>query len=234
MRLKTLYSFFLLILSVMSMHAQEEVEIKNPVDSLYREDQFYINLSYNMMQNKPDGFKQRGFISNFGFGFLRDFPLNKRRNIAIAPGVGYTFSYIKSNLMVLPKDYVGDSNFTIVDEKGFNKNFLTMHSLDVPIELRWRTSVPESHKFLRIYTGVKFSYIFANNAKYKDSEMSYKVSDIPEINKFQYGIYVSAGYNTWNAYVYYGLNPLFKSVDLAQGTEVKLNALHLGLMFYIL
>ena len=42
------------------------------IDSLYREDQFYASLSYNLIQNRPTGFKQFSFSPGITFGFLRD------------------------------------------------------------------------------------------------------------------------------------------------------------------
>ncbi|TEB41600.1 PorT family protein, partial [Flavobacterium circumlabens] len=51
----------------------------------------------------------------------------------------------------------------------------------------------------------------------------------------QYGTYLAAGYNTWNVYIYYGLNPLFKSsVKTISGQNVNIQTINAGLIFYIL
>ena len=39
------------------------------IDSLFREDQFYASLSYNLVQNRPAGFKQFSFSPGITFGF---------------------------------------------------------------------------------------------------------------------------------------------------------------------
>jgi len=236
--LKKILLFGILFFSVSTLIAQEELILENPVDSLYREDQFYINLSYSMMQNKPSGYTQSGYFSNVAVGFLRDFPLNKQRNIAIAPGIGYTFSHLKSNLLIIPDNLINDlsstgSNLEVLNRSFSKNNNLRYHNIDIPIELRWRTSTPDSHKFFRIYAGVKFSYIFANKSVFKDGSTKYKVSNIDNLNKFQTGVYLSAGYNTWNAFAYYGLTSLFKD-DTSNTSSVRLNTLQLGLIFYIL
>jgi len=230
--------FGILFFAVFSMKAQQEIILQTPVDSLYREDQFYINISYSMMQNKPSGYVQRGYFSNLGFGFLRDFPLNKRRNVAIAPGFGYTYSHLKSNLLILPEGLVNEqlpsgSRYEVLPTNMARRNNMRYHTIDVPIEFRWRTSTPASHKFFRVYAGLKFSYIFADKSIFKDAEQRYKVTQISDLNRFQTGVYLSAGYNTWNAYAYYGLTPLFKK-SATNPEPIKLNALHLGLIFYIL
>lgn len=236
--LKQFLLYVILFFSVFSLKAQEEIILENPIDSLYREDQFYINITYSMMQNKPAGYTQSGYFSNIAFGFLRDYPLNKRRNFAIAPGIGYTYSHLKSNLFVIPENRVDDlsttrSNFEVLPRSMAKSNNMRYHNLDIPIEIRWRTSTAASHKFFRVYAGVKFSYIFADKSAFKDGSTKYTVSKINDLNRFQTGLYLSTGYNTWNAYVYYGLTPLFK--ESKTNTEpVKLNALQLGLVFYIL
>ena len=116
---------------------------------------------------------------------------------------------------------------------SYDTNKLTLHYLDIPVEFRWRTSTPESHKFWRIYTGFKFSYLVYDRSKYVDSQVTNKVTGNSDLNKFQYGTYLSVGYNTVNFYVYYGLNPIFKSAVL-NGNSLEVNTLNFGFMFYIL
>ena len=45
------------------------------VDSLYREDQFYAGVTYNLLGKMPSGLSQNGFSSGFYFGFIRDMPV---------------------------------------------------------------------------------------------------------------------------------------------------------------
>jgi len=52
------------------------------------------------------------------------------------------------------------------------------------------------------------------------------------LNKFQYATYLTFGFNTWNAYIHYGLNPFFDKNKTA--TENNVTTLKIGLMFYIL
>ncbi|MEG2103160.1 MAG: PorT family protein, partial [Flavobacterium sp.] len=84
------------------------------------------------------------------------------------------------------------------------------------------------------YTGIKLSYVFSTTSNLNAGEETYKINNNGSINKFQYGPYISAGYNTWNLYVYYGLSPLFNSVTTLTGEKVNLKTLNAGLIFYIL
>jgi len=106
--------------------------------------------------------------------------------------------------------------------------------VDLPIEFRWRNSTYESHKFWRIYGGVKFSYVFSDRSVLDAGEDTYKIKNNPDVNNFQYGVYLSSGYNTWNVYAYYGLTPMFKSVKTVQGESIDMRTMNIGLIFYIL
>lgn len=192
------------------------------MDSLYREDQFYASLSYNLVQNRPDGFKQFSFSPGITFGILRDFPISKNRHWAIAPGIGYSYNNIKQ--FINSKEIVGAT------ENNTSENIrtiITTHSIDFPLEIRWRNSTPYSHSFWRIYTGLKTSYVFNSKLKLESTTESTKESISDEINRWQYGAYISVGFNTWNPYIYYGLNPIFK-----EGS--KMSNFNVGFIFYIL
>jgi len=55
------------------------------------------------------------------------------------------------------------------------------------------------------------------------------------MNDFVYGAYLSAGWNTWNLYAYYGITPIYNSPPLSDSSQrVKMNALNVGIIFYIL
>ena len=190
------------------------------IDSLYREDQFYASLSYNLIQNRPDGFKQFSFSPGVTFGILRDIPISKNRHWAIAPGIGYSYNNIKQ--------FINSVEIVGATENNTSENIRTIissHSIDFPLEIRWRNATPNSHSFWRIYTGFKTSYVF--NSKLESTTENTKESILDEINRLQYGAYVSVGFNTWNPYIYYGINPIFK-----EGS--KMSNFNVGFIFYIL
>ncbi len=220
---------------------EEREEVKTDsvpvvVDSLYREDQFYASISYVLMQNKPDGYDQNSVSTSLGAGFLRDMPINKRRTYSIAVGLGYSYYNIKHNLKVTENAGAAFYEFA-EDGTDFDKNKQVLHYLELPIEFRWRNSNAVSHKFWRVYTGFKISYLFADKAQYYPvSGGSTKVKSNGDLNDFVYGAYISAGWNTWNLYAYYGITPMYKQEARLNdsGQKVNLNTVSLGLIFYIL
>lgn len=203
------------------------------VDSLYREDQFYFAFTYNSLFNRPSGISQNKFSSGFTGGFLRDMPINKNRTLAFASGLGLSYNKYFQDLLVIRINQSNEYS-VIPSDKSFSKNKLDQFYVDIPLELRWRTSTPESHKFWRIYSGFKFSYLIWNKYTHVDAELDYKINLASDFNKLQMGTYLAVGYNTWNFYAYYGLTPLFKSSAKINGESVGFNTLNLGLMFYIL
>lgn len=200
------------------------------IDSLYREDQFYFGLTYNQLMNTPKGFSQDGISTGISLGFLRDMPINKKRTVAIAVGLGLSYNKYHTDLKV--SEIGGARSYEIVDEDSFSRNKMEQVFVDMPIEFRWRNSTPESHKFWRIYTGFKVRYLALSKTKYVASE-TITILNNKDFSKFQFGPYISFGYNTWNFHAYYGLNSLYKSANTIEG-PVEFTTLNIGLMFYIL
>lgn len=225
-----------LMLNTLAVFSQENV-ISEPkqefkrieIDSLYREDQFYFGFNYNTFNQQPSQFAQNKFSIGLTGGFLRDMPINKRRTIAVATGIGLALNNYNQNLGITQ---VGqDYSYEILND--FSKNKFTQFLVEVPLEFRWRTSTYESYKFWRIYGGVKFSYLLSDKSVLESDKVKATITGNGDFNKFLYGAYLSAGYNTINLYVYYGLNPIFKSAQI-DGENIDMKSLNIGLIFYML
>lgn len=224
----------LALLMTLGSFAQKEVVDFDAVDSLYREDQFYFNFTYNNLRKTPDGFKQNKFSPGIAVGFLRDMPFNKNRTWSIAAGLGYSLAVYNQNLVIDGTNNTNSYQVIGSDITNYSKDKLSLHFVDLPIEIRWRNSTPESHKFWRIYTGFKMSYLFFDQYKLVSADVTIKNSNNKDLNKFHYGTYLAVGYNTWNIYAYYGMNSLFKSSAKIGNQSIELDTMNFGLMFYIL
>ncbi len=227
--------FFISFIFLSPILWSQSLDTIKPIDSLYKEDQFYIGVTYNLLGKTPSGLSQSGFSSGFHFGYIKDMPINIKRNRAIGIGIGISLNSFNQN-MLISEAQDKSLNFNILDdsETPFTKNKFSTYMLEVPMEYRWRTSSATDYSFWRIYTGVKLGYVFASNSKFEGSAGNIKLSNIDEFNNFQYGLSLSAGYNTWNFHIYYGLNPIFKSEAKVNGEDINTNAIKIGLMFYIL
>lgn len=236
---KILCVFYFLLLPVTAVIAQEERLQSIPdtvpqiIDSLYREDQFYLGLSFNLITNKPKEISQSGFSGGLQAGFVRDIPLNKRRNIAIAAGLGWAINSYSHNLFI-GEDSNGESIFrSLNDDIDYDYNRFTTQLIEVPIEFRWRTSTAETYKFWRVYTGLRLGYIYHFKSSFSQPGNKVTQTDVPELNRFRLGATFTFGYNTFNFHVYYSLNSLFPDAEL-KGEALDVSMFRLGLMFYIL
>src|SRR5690606_3185026 len=217
--------------------AQEEILENDEIDvtggSKYFEDQFYIGLTYNILVDRPSNVSQNNFSNGLQLGFIRDIPLNARRNVGLGIGVGLAKNSFFSNLRA--SEVNDDIIYEVIGgSESYRRNKVTSYLIEMPFEFRWRTSTVDSYKFWRVYTGVKLGYAFSSRSKYVTADDKLKFSN-PHVEKFQYGVYFSFGYNTWNFYGYYQLNNLFKDTMIeSTGEQIKMRPLNIGLMFYIL
>ena len=202
------------------------------IDSLYREDQFYIGVTYNVLKNAPTGFANDKFSTGFSAGFLRDMPINKNRNLAIAPGLGLTFNNYSQNIGITNTN--GTLVYTVLtDPTSYSNNKFSQLFVDVPLEFRWRGSTFENHNFFRIHGGVKLSYLLYDRSVLRSGSGDSVIVNNPDFNKLVYGAYLAAGYGGANLYIYYGLNPIFKTAQTSNAA-VDIKSLNIGLIFYIL
>ncbi len=213
--------------------AQEMVVDSTGLDPNYLEDQFYVGLTYNFVLNKPEGVTQRSLSYGLMGGFIKDIPLNSRRNVAIGIGLGYAVNSYYTNLRASESE-TGYSYSILESNSSFKRNKLETHLIEMPLEFRWRNSTAATFKFWRIYTGLKLGYVVGSRSKlvtdnFKDSFYN------TDSRNFRYGLMLNFGYNTFNIHAYYALNNLFEDGTLTQdGQNIEFTPLRIGLIFYIL
>lgn len=227
-------SFFIILglWSIMYVGHTQVYEESEYEGTKYLEDQFYFGLGYNFLLNRPDGVVQRSLSYNLQTGFIKDIPLNQRRNVALGIGLGYAVNSYYTNIVA--EDDASGTIYSISDDSGFRRSKFETHAIELPFEFRWRTSTDVEYKFWRIYTGFKLGYLFARTSKLvaDDGSDSFRNEDIQDL---QYGIMLNFGFNTWNVHAYYGLNNLLKdNVTLESGDSLELRVLRVGVIFYIL
>ncbi|MGG6230114.1 porin family protein [Tenacibaculum sp. SDUM215027] len=194
----------------------------------YWEDQLYIDITYNLLQDQPDELGKTGFSYGLGAGYMKDIPFNRKGKTAIAFGLGYSYDSFSHELKVLEgsvKEFETDADI--------RSNKIKLHNLELPIQFRWRSSDANTYSFWRFYAGFKVSYNLSNNFRYDLPSGQVSFSNAEKYNKWQTGLTLSAGYGTFNFHVYYGLSPMFKDVSL-NGKPIDSKIVKLGLSFYLL
>ncbi len=218
-----------------SVQAQEELEVIEVVDSLYREDQFYVGFTFNLLGNRPGGVSQNGFSGSLQGGFIRDMPINRTRTKAIGIGLGLAADTFNHNLFI-GEETDGETTIyeVITSDVDEERNRFTYYSVEMPIEYRWRTSTPTKHSFWRIHAGARLGYIFRFRSTFEQTSNTVVQTEVPELNRLQYGLTLSFGYGAFNFQGYYGLNTLFDEDALLRDERVNLQVVRLGLQFFFL
>ncbi len=225
----------------LGLHAQDEERsvkkipdtVPSTIDSLYREDQFYVGFSFNLITEKPSSISQESFSGGFQAGFIRDFPLNERRNVSLGIGAGWSINSYGQDLFI-GKSANGSTIFeSLANNSGYQTNRFTTQLVEMPIEFRWRTSTPMTYRFWRIYSGLRLGYMYHFRSNYKGDTRQVIINDLPELNRFRLGATFTFGYNTFNFQFYYALNPFFSNAEV-NSEEFGISTLKIGLTFYIL
>jgi len=223
----------LVITALGSLFAQDSLAVKG--DSKYREDQFYLGLTYNLISKVPRGVNIKGLSGGVHFGFLRDMPVNEQRNLALALGLGLSFDQYGQTLFI-GEDENEESIFRILtSDVNYDKNRLNMATLEIPLEFRWRTSTATDYKFWRIYSGLRMGYTYWYRSLFKQPKNEVAQTDISEFQNLSFAATLSVGYGTFNFFMHYALTPFFKnSYTQDTGEAIGFQPLKLGIIFYIL
>ena len=105
--------------------------------------------------------------------------------------------------------------------------------INLPLELRWRTSSPELYKFWRIYGGITASHALHTRQIYQDGGVGRDVSELL-VQKWRWAFHISVGYNTWNLYGQYPLTPFLEDTQEADNDALdNLGCAKIGLIFYV-
>ncbi len=220
---------FVLLFCLVTLYSNAQLVTDNMEDERYFEDQFYIGLSYNFILNHPEASNQRNLSYGLQAGIIKDLPLNRSGTKAIGIGAGMALNSYYSNLVADISD--DEISYSINDD--ITRSKLETHLLEFPLEFRWRNSTAEEYKFWRIYGGIKAAYVLGARSKYDLDDISEDFKNT-DLTKFQYGLTLSFGYNTFNVNAYYSLTELFDGNASVNGEVLQYRPLRIGLIFYIL
>jgi hypothetical protein len=218
--------FLFLSLFVSTIYSQKD---SLQLGDRYADDQIYLSITYAQFSNQPASVSKSSFSYAISTGFLKDFILNKNGNFSFALGIGYGLDFFNHQLKV------EEINATTLFSNATNitSNVFKAHNLELPLEIRWRTSNAKKYDFWRIYTGIKFLYNLSNTFQFTENNVNFRYKNVSAYRKLQYGLTLSAGYTEFNAYVFYGLTPVFENATI-NGENINTTILKFGLTFYIL
>ncbi len=212
------------ILCCFSLVAQQENE-------RYFEDQFYAGIAYNILTERPTDVVQSSLSYHLEAGLVKDIPLNAARTFGLGLGLGYAADAYYSNIGVTQEGE--QRTYFVLDNADFKRSKFQTHAVDIPFELRLRSSTADSYKFWRVHAGMRASYVFgARSVLVTDDQRSgFKNQDV---RQWQVGAVLNFGYNTFNIHTYYGLTPLLDPEAQINGVTISSRVIRVGIVFYIL
>ena len=227
----------LLLLNCLILSAQEdnlEWLKTEESDSLYREDQFYFGFTFNFLTRLPNEVEQSGFSGGLSLGFIRDIPVNKRRNLALGLGLGINLDTYGQTLLI--DDSASSTSFTAIGEdSNYDINRFNTHIVEIPIELRWRSSDVNKYAFWRVYLGVDFGYLFHFKSNFTSQNQKLLSTDQSLLNSFSTNIKLTFGYGAINFSVKANLIPLFNDQQIdGSGESINIQPIKAGLVFFFL
>lgn len=232
--MKLLY-FFCSLFLFSSVLAQDQLSWlkENESDSLYREDQFYMGFSFNFLTELPSEVDQSGFSGGLIFGFIRDMPINKRRNLSIGLGLGFNLNTFGQTLQI-KREGINDVFEPIDPDTDYDSNRFTTNLIEVPLEFRWRSSDVDKLSFWRVYLGVNFGYVLSSKSVYRSPEERYSFRSINAINDFRTSAKLTFGYGAVNFFADLSLIPVFEGQINSSQEEVSIRPVKVGLTFFFL
>ncbi|MEO0570236.1 MAG: porin family protein [Bacteroidota bacterium] len=213
------------------------IKAQDDFDNKYLEDQFYIAFGYNFLFDKPDAVIQRNLSYNIQLGFIKDIPLNQKRNFGLGIGMGYATNSYYTNMLAIEQGEEIVYRLTNEDE-SFDRSKFETHGVEFPFEIRWRTSNSVDYKFWRIYAGFKLEYLFSRRSKLVAEDIEVFSGNTTfsnsNIEQWQYGVMLNFGYNTWNLHLYWTLSDFLDREARFENQVLTFTPLRIGVIFYIL
>lgn len=167
---------------------------------------FYVDM--------PDSIDNKFFNLGVNFSMLYDFQIAESDfSFAIGAGLGshnfYTDAFVVEDSLNVSALYPIKSLYPGNDYK---KNKISYSYLDIPLEFRLRTD-----KEFRAALGFKFGFLIDSHTKYKGEDYIFgssdnifvKFKDVPNIEKFRYGVTARVGWKFINLTGFYSLTNLF-------------------------
>ena len=199
--------FFVLLIGYQGFSQRVDESTRRKASAIFTViNDFYVDM--------PDSVDANFLNLGVNFSGLYDYRIGKS-NFSFAFGIGIGSHNLKSDALVV-EDTNNVSHFRPINSlypgTNYKRNKISYTYFDVPLEFRLRTK-----KDLRASLGFKFGFLIDSHTKYRGDDylfnsgdnLHFKVKDVPNIEKFRYGVTARFGWKFINLTGFYSLTNLF-------------------------
>jgi len=150
-------------------------------------DRLIFEVNYTSWLGTPKNIKTDWKCLGFNFSTMFDKPFGNS-NFSLGYGLGiYVHNYSSNANFVYKLDSVYKHMTTVIEPKkeDYIANRYNERSIEVPIELRFRTKTVSAFK---IMLGGKIGYVMSDFKKTDDADGRIRVYNIKNVNRLRYGV----------------------------------------------
>jgi hypothetical protein len=233
--------FSLMVIGSFAQETPDSTLAQTPVKKKRKppkKEMLLINLNFDSWIGQPSTISPKWFSSRgVDIAVLYDYVIG-RTNFSVAAGVGFNSHNIHMEAFPIEYSVLKDptnpssvGSYTHLDpaffeDKKINVNKLSTNFIDIPIEFRFRSNPGKNGKRIAASVGFKLGWLAQSHTKTRvDQDFLYqginfrekvKTYDIPNLNRFRYGLTARLGYANFYVNFFYSLTPLFIN---GRGTE---------------
>lgn len=204
--------FFLTILGtscLLALGQTEGSDVKTkPWNPPVSQDRFILDFNNDMWLEYPDSIDPRAYSLGIGSYIMYDYLIGKSP-FSFAWGYGFSSHNVHSNGELRIDTLEGKKFARLVpfpENSDYRKNKISATFIEIPIELRFRTSGSSPFK---LYAGGRIGYLVNFHTKTSDDSGKRKFYHKDIANKLRYGLTARIGIGQINVHCFYGLSTLF-------------------------
>lgn len=178
------------------------------------QDRFIVEFHNDGFLNLPPGMETRAYSPGINAYIFYDFPFTEKSIFSFAWGYGFSSFNVHHNGEFL-EDSLKMTNFVpFSDDYDYSKNKVSKNFLEIPVELRIRT---RGLRQFKMAFGAKVGYVVSAHTKIIDDGGKRKAYQVPNLQKYRYGLTAKVGVGRFMLNGFYSLTPFLEE---GQGPEL--------------
>ena len=182
----------------------------------------WLHFSYSKLTllNAPEALEQKWNSQGWQLMLMYENLFGKRSHWGIGYGLGFSVNYWYTNLRITTNPGGGPLNYGYLpSDSTYRCNRFSASYIDLPVEIRFRAKSNRKGQYFRFYFGGLVGYRINSFSQFRHDDYNVKHYRMNDLARWQYGVFVRTGWWLFNAYVYYGLNPVFGNLPEGEGLE---------------